>query len=253
MDRDDNMKQENQIFFAVVTCKSYVDRHILQLNHWSKYLKESLDLPFFIYENDVDDLPFRYEPFCQPKMWSKHIKYGSQIFLKNISDCSALNIKEIKKVDLEDLFPERDLRQAEISLLHKHYKFLNLAANMKYPSLVVEDDAWLEEPNDLRYLIAKCSSLTPEVGFLNLSLLDSARQRLIPSDEIQPARIETTCAYCIHPKLAQFLIDKFFPYSLPIDFHLQHLFCKYNIKGLMTKKGCFLNLSNKNIIKSTIQ
>lgn len=142
---------------------------------------------------------------------------------------------------------------SELSLLHKHYQFLKLASSQNYPSIVIEDDAWLENSNDVDHLMSKCDELDSDVGFLNLSLLNTAKQRAIPLDIIQPARIETTCAYCIHPQVAQYLVEKFFPFSLPIDFHLQHLFCKYNLKGIMTQKSCFLNLSNQNVIQSTIQ
>ena len=247
------MTNNAEIFFSVITCRKYINRHTLQLKHWSRYLKNVFNMPYFIYENDVDDLPYFKYPYYDEGEWDQHIKHGQEIFIRNIADCSSLDNKYLNSLELSSLFPKRKLKEAEVSLLHKHYKFLKLASSQKYPSLVIEDDAWLENANDIGCLISKCSKLNPDVGFLNLSLLDSTRRRVIPLHSIQPARIETTCAYCIHPQIAKVLVERFFPYSLPIDFHLQHLLCKYALKGLMTQKACFLNLSNRNYVQSTIQ
>lgn len=248
-----------------VTCYKFVDRFTPFMIQYHSKLAQHFKPPKLILQCDIDDdLVFSLK-YYKPTLWSEHLKCSRIIHDYNVfinTENRLFNSREkilkyltfIEENKRTNFYNARRLSSSEHSLLHKHYHALVYAANQEEPTLILEDDALLEKDSKVIHRLKKAmDKLCTKVGFLNLS--KSFLLTGINAEEIctthQVARTDTTCAYAITSELARSLTENFYPYSLPIDFHLQYLFCRLRRSGYTTD-SIFQNGSLAGNFKSTI-
>ena len=241
--------------YKVITCKTYHKRHARIFEQHSN-LAKYFYWPQFILNYDISDgLPFACSNY-KPSFWEEHISFAKSLHLLNMQ--KNYHIDDSFVVDFgQNLssfsgFEPRQLTQAEHSLLHKQYECLKLIANDPKISscLILEDDASIEQIHSES--ISKClSSLNQEIGFINFTgignnFFDSkimsniCKIKLI---KLRKAQIFTTCGFGVTSSVAKLLVDNFFPYALPVDFHIQHLLFKFGVKGYTSLEPVIMNRS----------
>ena len=260
----------------VITCVDFHQRHEFIFKQYYQRLAAEIERPRFILDFDKNShLPFAGKEYC-PGLWLKHLAFAAPLHINNIRN----SMKEFNPESIEEyvldyanflaenpinvILPERLLTLPEHSLLHKHFMALSIIANSSSDYIVMEDDAILSDcsfSGEVSLAVSSLSELSD--GFLNLCFSSNQfspfrKQKKKGSNNSMivynsKAVTNTTCAYCITPKMAKFLISNFFPYSLPIDFHLQYLFYRYRVSGLSVTKPIFLNGSAIGTLKTTIQ
>lgn len=256
--------------YAIATCKNFYDRHDHMLKIYRDYLSGYFGLPHLLLDHDIEDgLPFACSHY-RPNLWKNHLALSFPIHAWNAylaqpkpsygsHACKSLNDVDsfgafLNETNIANLFPVRHLSRAEHSLLHKHYDAICLASESSQPLLVLEDDIYLANQfNFIEELKAHIKNdLSIDLGFSNLL---GIQDQLGPLEfkHLRRAVTNTTCAYIIHPELAGVLMEGFFPYSLPIDFHLQYLLTKYNASGSTVISSPFINGSNAGLLNSSIQ
>lgn len=257
--------------YVVATCRSFHARHSLIFSQHNEKLSEKFDWPFFILDYDSCDFLESNQSEYLPALWTKqlansyHIHLYNSIYNDPVFNISSRSIKQryLQLCDLaisSNLFPPRQLRLAEHSLLKKHYLALKFCVLKDQPLLVIEDDAIFNNDISIGFLDDSIKILNSTCGFLDLIGQPVAIKQgysrpshLISVVSLPVAMTNTTCAYVIHPNLAKTLCERFFPYSLPIDFHLQYLFCKLGLKGLTVTRPVFKNGTSIGKLASSVQ
>lgn len=254
--------------YLVITCANFFGRHRRIFHQHHQDLSSYFSIPKLVLEHDVSSgLPYASKDYI-PSLWEHQIKYSLPLHLFNISAsglpsqrCISPNFIHQYATNLSALnhpsscFPPRMLSLAEHSLLHKHYEALKICSHSLKPLLIIEDDAYLHPYCRLDLLIQHIENSNVTAGFTNL--VATAWHK---SDSSTPyfkrfgiSRTNTTCAYVLSPEYARILLEAFFPYSLPIDFHYQHLFFKLGLPGFTVVNDFFVNGSCSGLIPSTIQ
>jgi len=113
----------------------------------------------------------------------------------------------------------------------KHFSALTMLANSdsKY-GLIAEDD--IIENQD--YTIDKFDQLYSEIILKNADYVDLAGGCNLHADlaetnndnqlvSVNPPRTRSNAAYIVSNRLAKILVNKFFPASMPIDWHITYL------------------------------
>jgi GR25 family glycosyltransferase involved in LPS biosynthesis len=250
-----------------ITCYRLVERFTTFMNQYHTSMSNTFKKPKLILGCDANsDLVFSMSDY-RPALWDKHLQHSRAIHDYNvfigqqgsIRSCSskerlARYCNFIETNQQVNMYCPRHLSGSEHSLLQKHYQALLYASNQQAPTLVLEDDALLKvSSTDSLGLEQAMRSLCEEVGFINLSktYLSDSYYSEYQFRRHRVARTDTTCAYAITPRLARCLIESFYPYSLPIDFHLQYLFCRLSKSGYSTP-SIFINGSLVGECKSTV-
>ena len=192
------------------------------------------------------------------RLWSKHISNIYPVLARNFwsHGNKKINLVDILGAEPEILFPARSLRDAETSLICKHYYSLSLVDDV---TLTIEDDALLRT-DSLPVLadligIAEYNDCYIDLGSLSglekcgKSMLSSLGHRIY----VQPIGLtRTTAAYLINPNLAALLANTYWPCALPADLHHQRLLWINEINGLWPEHSIFDNLSILGVFPSTI-
>jgi len=255
--------------YSVTTCRRFYTRHDHIFRIHGTYLSSYFNFPRLHLEHDISaGLPFSCGLY-RPSLWFDHLSVSYPIHAWNCYIGSQLRqfqmdagtTEEISRFseflalnEMEILFPMRHLKQEEHSLLHKHFFALKRAADICSPLMIIEDDIVVTKDqssirllkNHIRY------QLRGNVGFTNL-ISNVRNGSSFSFVKRKKAVTFTTCAYVVTPEVARILVDGFFPYCLPIDFHLQYLLTKYEISGYNANNSCFGNGSTDGFCASSIQ
>ena len=207
-------------------------------------------------------------------LWSTHLDLSKDLFLANYLASIKDNYSKNEFINMYGEFigtpdiigkiwPERILKESEHDVIYKHYASLMLASYYDGLSLVIEDDAyWKEEDTEkiagiLRWQLKESQKniqapiyhdLCNYKHFLDMTNRESHNKKT------RFGVTRTLCSYLINALSANLLIDKFQPYSLPADFHLQTILrCEPRITGYLTLPGVIINGSLNNIFNSSIQ
>jgi len=254
--------------YLVITCANFYDRHRRIFCQHHQEFVGYFDIPMFVLEHDISSgLPHACKDYI-PSLWESQIKYGLPVHLLNISAlgsspqrCVSPNFIQRYATCLSDskepttCFPPRLLSLAEHSLLHKHYVALRICSHSRKPLLILEDDAYLHPQARLDLLTQHIDTLGASVGFTNLVATGWHKSFSSASyfKRLGISRTNTTCAYVLSPDCARVILEAFFPYSLPIDFHYQYLFFKLGLPGFTVAADFFVNGSSSGLMPSTIQ
>ena len=253
--------------YLVITCANFYGRHRHIFCQHHQHLDSYFNIPKFILEHDISSgLPHACKNYI-PSLWESQIKHSLPLHLLNIfaSDatfhgCFSPDFVQRYATYLSDsnqpsFFPSRMLSLAEHSLLHKHYEALRICAHSFKPLLIIEDDAYLHPMSRIDLLIQHIENPSASVGFTNLVATGWYKSTSFTSNfkRLGISQTNTTCAYVLSPEYARVLLKAFFPYSLPIDFHYQHLFFKLGLPGFTVANDFFINGSCSGLLASTIQ
>ena len=254
--------------YVVITCSDFYERHRRIFRQHSKYLDRHFNFPHFLLQHDIaDSLPHASREY-QPYLWQKHLRHSLPLHVLNITTqdqndrlCRDQLFLDryahiLSNIQTQKLFEARPLSLAEHSLLHKHYCALHLCIENQRPLLIIEDDAYLDQDASLDKLVADAFSTTSSAGFYNLvaNFTSTPKNANLPLFRFHSkARTNTTCAYVVFPELAIILVESFFPYSLPVDFHYQYLFFKLGLAGFSANHPIFINGSSEGLEKSSVQ
>lgn len=253
--------------YLVITCSNFYSRHRRILYQHHQELSSYFNIPKFVLEHDISSgLPHACKDYI-PSLWESQLRLSLPLHLLNVSVLGPpqldIGINYIQRYaaylsDSKHLLPcflPRILSLAEHSLLHKHYEALKLCSHSRKPLLILEDDAYVHPQARLDLLKQHIETHGASVGFINL--VDAGWYKNTSSapyfKRLGISRTNTTCAYVLSPEYARALLEAFFPYSLPIDFHYQYLFFKLGLPGYTVAADFFVNGSSSGLVSSTIQ
>ena len=192
--------------------------------------------PILIRAFDSNKLDFNYFQ-SNTALWSTRLRSVAPDLIDNYINLSGkpvIDSSRFASSELLSTFPwlsSRGLADGEYSVLMKHFSAINAIAyghsrfgiisedDVRYPGSAVTSfwkDLYLFVSKNGDYMdLAGGCGLNPFLykrsQFNNLVLLDKCRTR-------------TNACYVISKRLAQLLLDKFFPLVYPIDWHLQWCF-----------------------------
>jgi len=255
-------------FYICITCRHFHDRHDHILRQHQAYLHEFFGLPHLLLDADIDNgLEYSCNGYS-PSAWERDVgcilpfhefnffcfqnRFNGERLRYNLlhHDCRT------EYFDLSRSMPKRPLKLAEHSLIHKHYIALCIARSRDVPTLIVEDDATISGLRQVKNILASIAIAEQEDVFINLVNAPHCWGKSFSDTNLYPvsiARTFTTGAYVVSPDTARKLVEGFFPYSLPIDFHLQRLFKILKIRGYTIGENGIENGSLISAVESTIQ
>jgi hypothetical protein len=203
---------------------------------------------YMILQSDVGS--FDNEVF-DSSLWAEHIDQIAHILALNIRDCNGLRSAPLlKTIDLsrDTFFQSRLLKDAEKSLLCKHYNALKLARDL--PILVLEDDAEYNK-NFYSDLCEAARISLEENFFVDLGTMGkmTSRGRFVSHKGFSYSMqmigcTRTTVASIWSPLIAQKLVDAYWPCALPADLHHQYLLTSLRVPGIWPSSVIFNHLSN---------
>lgn len=258
----------NKKNYIVITCEHLHNRHDLVLQQHSKYLCSNFNPPHFMLRHDIKTGLCCTSKGYRPSLWSEHM---NSVLPFHIFNCLCLKINEggVRLRDqwsrglidcnirnIRESMPPRFLKLAEHSLLHKHYEALILASFEHKPTLILEDDSLIMHSDLMDNVLKAVEIASHNPSYINMigsPVVEREPKEGTELHKLTLAMSFTTGAYIVSPLVARELISEFFPYSLPIDFHLQYLFKKLKVRGYTIGSGGFTNGSLASQIKSTIQ
>lgn len=209
------------------------------------------------------DIDFIDESFFKADLWDSMIENIYPILLKNFHEVRkavaphSAHAKSFWELMQNDLFPHRSLRNAEKSLVLKHYTSLK---QVTIPTLTIEDDAHIIA-DKIPILHDLVDYIQQNDCYVDLGYMEGLERR---GSKIKMSNncsgfytpiglTRTTCAYLVGPSTATKVIKSFWPCALPSDLHLQYLLFKERIAGIWPDEKLFQNLSNEGIVLSSIQ
>ena len=209
------------------------------------------------------DIPNFDRTVFTESLWDRHIESIVHILAKNIQDISFVNsgtspsLVSLLSSCSTTFFKARHLKQAEMSLLWKHYDSL---CNVKRPTLVIEDDAHLR-PGAEEYLLEVLHFLERNDMYIDLGSLNGLTKRGSPfrlgnhlsAYKHKIGMTRTTTAFALSSRVARILASSYWPCGLPADLHHQYLLQKYMIPGAWPALTLFDAMSTKGIFESSIQ
>ena len=253
----------------LIHSKATSSRKTIALQSLQKFTDNILIIKSF----DAVDLTLPFlESVTELSNWQNQIDTIKLILLDNnysiqqnkkISNSKEyLKLSSSKKFsnDLMSWLSPRMLSPGEISVNLKHFSAITAVANgHEEYGLIAEDDV-LENPN---YTSKRFKILMDEVIDCKLDYLDMAGGcNLYAHDvsqkdrnliQVNPPRTRTNAAYLISKYLADILVNKFLPFSMPIDWHLTFLmntYITYGIKCAWTTDNPLLHGSEMGMYKS---
>ena len=258
----------NKLDYICITCKHFLDRHDHIFRQHEKYLSDHFSLPHLVLDHDIDS-GLAYTSHCySPHLWERHMQCVLPFHAFNyLSIQSSVNATEVRNALVQgsetinnsvfyNSFAPRLLKPSEHSLIHKHYEALLIASSSSLSMLVIEDDALINSSSEVEHILMSLKSSDNEPLFVNLVPAPHCTGNPKPNTQLYPTSIAksfTTGAYILSPAIAIKLVENFFPYSMPIDFHLQYLFKLLSVKGLTSSTLGINNGSQTSQMSSTIQ
>jgi hypothetical protein len=250
-----------------------VDIHIITCTITSKRLENLLQsLQPLLNADIVDtirlickyDIQYTQGDFAE-SLWLKHVRDIYPILARNAAETIIRNdningkqglLRHLISQEAETLFPSRQLRPSEMSLLCKHYESLRVASK---PVLTLEDDAELD-PEHFQYLRELLDNVDA-LGFVDLGYYPGlqARGRYIPINNnhgvysTRVALTRTTLATIMSYDTIKKLRNIYWPCALPADLHFQRLLYSATIKGCWSESKVFRSLSTEGVVHSSIQ
>jgi hypothetical protein len=239
----------------IITCQQTSHR----LSELLTTLRPLLECPFII---DIRlmakyDIGSFDESFFDDALWDSHIDPIFPILAKNICVSSGMPLSQISKllsIGHHAFFPPRPLRDAEKSLVSKHFHSLN---SVTRTTLVLEDDILLDS-SMLHLLYSSIEVCANENLYLDLGHLPHVSFDAAVIDQTCIKRVpialtRTNCAYVVSPAVAKTMVKSYFPCSLPADLHHQYIFLINNIAGGISQKRIFMQKSLMSLEPSSVQ
>lgn len=192
-------------------------------------------------------------------LWQAHLHPIYPILVRNMTVSRSNKSYELNKFLSQGsirLFPARELKYAEMSLIIKHYDSL---CAVSATTLVIEDDALLIPSKE--DILLKCVQYVADTEHF----CDLASVPFIPKwgskrnanglnylyHNIGLTR--TTSSFLIHPRLAAEIACNYWPCALPADLHHQRLFCIAKQAGIWPVDDVIVNASQSGLFDSSIQ
>jgi GR25 family glycosyltransferase involved in LPS biosynthesis len=175
------------------------------------------------------------------KEWHEHTILIAPILFKNaglhMSDQLMAEIESIESAVkyLPAWMLPRPLDQGEISVILKHYYALSRIAQGKFEyGIIAEDDILAGQNSERLYREVVGKFVSNNGDYLDLA----GGCGLSPKDHgveccltrIWPPSTRTNACYMVSRQLAKILVENFFPFVHPIDWHLLYLLNKHEIK-----------------------
>lgn len=245
---------------SIITCKSTYNRVENIFTSLLKLLetKEVRDIRIIL-EHDIE---YMERAVFENKNWDQHIQTIREILAINIRDSKSLGEKKLSDLLdylIDQFFTARELRDAEMSLLWKHFHALKMARDL--PMLILEDDAELNQ-NQIETLVEATKLSAEKNIFVDLGVMKGlcSRGKLKISNGVsfyvQPIGCtRTTVAAIWPPDAAMKVSDNYWPCSLPADLHHQYLLSKLKLEGAWPAMSIFRHLSSGDcrVYKTSIQ
>jgi len=238
-----------QLLFGILeTISMYLPTYLIHYTKLSSRLVSSLSSlkHLGLYPNvvslwDAEDIPLGSYAYDY-SLWEYRVGAIKHCLLANaIGGYHKLNTHELYKASsyaqstMAWMMP-RELTKGEISVLLKHYYALTCAAtNSHQYTLICEDDILLSDNSPDLFGKSMQTFISLRGDYLDLaggsglkpSHLVVERQYLNIS-QIKPASTRCNAAYVVSKDLACFIVKRFLPLVLPIDWHLQYLLTLYS-------------------------
>jgi GR25 family glycosyltransferase involved in LPS biosynthesis len=218
--------------------KTYI-LHYKPLGERKKFLVSKLDSEFlnyeFIEEFDQEELSLekiKQDYICSEKSWLDKLKY----------------------LDVEGLDSFRKLTNAEISLIYKHKKALEMISKSKSKcELILEDDAIpvARYQKKLKNIVDHDTSW--DVLFIGLGMGKSFLKKklkirfLVPGLLYELPNPSTNCteAILIKPEAAKKILSSFKDFTMPMDFEYAYLFKRLKLNVKISSTYIFFQGSKK--------
>ena len=193
-------------------------------------------------------------PAYDPKGWNGDIRMIYPILCNNIvssafgkqnqdrvryREQSVVRLKELLAIDSHVIFPERALRHSEHSIVWRHYLSLKSyfdSEDSKDFLLVLEDDVYPGVDAHKVYgllLRAKDHGSDTYVDLADAYIPN--RAHCSRTETIYFTRVgitRTASAYGLSRGAVGRILERFWPYSLPYDLHLQYLLWTLKVPGI---------------------
>lgn len=198
-------------------------------------------------------------------LWLRHVIPVAPILLANagyaIDPALEQYLHELIKMPLQarTLLPHwmhpRSLSRGEMSVLLKHYYAISRIALGKHTyGLIAEDDIVLHPSSSELFYHTYTEFCNLDGDYLDLAGgcgLVSADYRHHYVSLISPPSTRTNACYLLSKRLAKLIVERFFPVSLPIDWHLLYLLNSIDVQGCYwSKQECFIHGSESGVYKS---
>ena len=174
--------------------------------------------------------------------WLMRIRTIAPILLANAGSTSVLKNKTISDVTstseavqlLPDWMHPRALGCGEISVLLKHYHALSkIAQGNKNYGLIAEDDILLGSRSAELFTVSSKGFASCSGDYLDLAGGCGLRIRNKNSKDnisrVSPPNTRTNACYIVSRDLARLLVENYFPFIHPIDWHLLYLLNILNV------------------------
>jgi len=198
-------------------------------------------------------------------LWLRHVIPVAPILLANAGNSidpaleqvlhELINMPVQARTMLPGWMHPRSLSKGEMSVLLKHYYAISRIALGEFTyGLIAEDDIVLHHSSresfyqtytefcnldgDYLDLAGGCGLVSTDTSYNYVSL-------------ISPPSTRTNACYLLSKRLAKLIVEKFFPISLPIDWHLLYLLNSIDVHGCYwSKQECFIHGSESGVYKS---
>jgi hypothetical protein len=202
----------------------------------------------------------------KPEEWNNDIAEGWESFRNNMiiqMDHDSVDAnKLIQTLTANVCFPKRELTESEHSVALRHILAIEAIAHGKFPCIVLEDDAMVQdELLFFELLKSLCTSTRPRIfydladGYIPLAA-DTSQFHQIGRLQFCPKPVgitRTLMAYAMSPETAKLLLNSIKHYSLPIDMQFQVLLNRLCLPGLSLINSPFVHGSKTKAMVSSIR
>lgn len=190
---------------------------------------------------DSDDLLDDTSAAVIEAAWESRVHSISGLLIQNAlaastrSPVNRLPLFKANPIELAqqiDWLKPRPLKKGEISVLFKHfYALSSIALGAQTHGIIFEDDIYIEDSNVPLMISLLHPGNLKGVDYIDLAggsgLFASSSEPMVNGHhlpclvDINPPRTRTNACYLVSRSLAAYVVNRFFPLVLPIDWHLQ--------------------------------